>query len=187
MTTALEQAKEALQDIANGEARKTKKNDKCIHGMYGYEECEECLSDFARSALAALDAATEAQPVNDELLRALREVRFALQYTAENPGAGEISGTLMMMHHPETVIEFIDRVLTEHARRAPQSLLAAKAAGTEEGCRAAVTDDDILAMAGFFTNCRHMNGWHFDDGGTLIEFVRKLLPLPAAPKTGGEK
>ena len=40
-----------LQDIVNGDARKTKKLEKCAHGKYGYEECENCIVEFAQSAI----------------------------------------------------------------------------------------------------------------------------------------
>ena len=43
---------EALQSIVNGDARQTKKVEKCGHGRYGYEECESCILDFAQAALA---------------------------------------------------------------------------------------------------------------------------------------
>lgn len=47
--------REALNEIAEGDGRATKKLDKCAHGLYGYEMCEECICDYARAALAAIE------------------------------------------------------------------------------------------------------------------------------------
>lgn len=46
----------ALKAIVNGDARKTKKNEKCEHGLYGYEDCEECYCAFAAAAIAERSA-----------------------------------------------------------------------------------------------------------------------------------
>ena len=54
--------RDALQRIADGDVDresavkfrtdgKYSKNDKCKHGLFMYEECGQCLSDFARAAL----------------------------------------------------------------------------------------------------------------------------------------
>ena len=59
----IERLREALTDIAEGiptpdraEAHRTdgkpSKLDKCHHGLAMYEDCGECVSDFARAALA---------------------------------------------------------------------------------------------------------------------------------------
>lgn len=36
---------------------KQHKNNKCVHGQWGYEGCEACVSDYLAPILAALDAA----------------------------------------------------------------------------------------------------------------------------------
>jgi hypothetical protein len=42
----------ALEAIANCDARSVGKADMCAHERYGYEHCENCLSDYALEALA---------------------------------------------------------------------------------------------------------------------------------------
>ncbi len=48
----------ALRGISDGSARITKKADQCTHGRYGYEECENCLMDYAEHALSPAPADT---------------------------------------------------------------------------------------------------------------------------------
>lgn len=43
-----------LQKIIDGEARTTLKSEQCAHGQYGYEHCENCLSDYAEQAIKEL-------------------------------------------------------------------------------------------------------------------------------------
>jgi len=65
----------------------------------------EPLADTIRRALdlaAADDAA--------RLRKALVDVRHALQFANDSPNGG-ITGTLWMMHSPETVFDFIDATL----------------------------------------------------------------------------
>jgi hypothetical protein len=47
--------RDALQAIANGDARCIRKVDKCQHGQYGYEHCENCLTEYAEQALKILN------------------------------------------------------------------------------------------------------------------------------------
>lgn len=42
----------ALQEIADGGARNTPRNEKCTHDKYSFEQCEQCIEDFARAVLA---------------------------------------------------------------------------------------------------------------------------------------
>jgi hypothetical protein len=42
---------EALKTIANGEARAVRKSDTCSHGQYGYEDCENCICEYATEVL----------------------------------------------------------------------------------------------------------------------------------------
>lgn len=46
-----ERLREALKRISEGDVGRPLKAEKCSHGQYGYEHCEECFSDFARGAL----------------------------------------------------------------------------------------------------------------------------------------
>ena len=48
--TALRQA---MKDIADGNCRETLKAEKCEHGRYGFEDCENCISEFAAKALGS--------------------------------------------------------------------------------------------------------------------------------------
>lgn len=47
----VERLREALKRISEGDVGRPLKAEKCSHGQYGYEHCEECFSDFARGAL----------------------------------------------------------------------------------------------------------------------------------------
>ena len=50
---------EALREIANADVRNTHKVEKCSHDKYGYEDCEQCVYDYAESALATYDKLSE--------------------------------------------------------------------------------------------------------------------------------
>ena len=58
----IKRLRETLQKVADGDVERVSaekwrtdgqysKNDKCKHGHFMYEECAECLQDFARAAL----------------------------------------------------------------------------------------------------------------------------------------
>lgn len=49
----LAEAGEVLEAIRSGDAREplASKNDKCSHGKYGWEDCENCISEYAASVL----------------------------------------------------------------------------------------------------------------------------------------
>lgn len=47
--------KAALNEIVVGDVRNTPKADQCIHGRYGFEECENCYVDYAQAALSNLN------------------------------------------------------------------------------------------------------------------------------------
>lgn len=61
---------------------------------------------------------------NADILQALREIRFAVQYWQENPTTG---APLPMMHHPMTVLEFIDALISKYMHTAaPAEIRALK-------------------------------------------------------------
>lgn len=58
----IERLREALQNIADGDVNRESvekwredgeysKHDKCKHGSYMYEDCGDCIAEFARAAL----------------------------------------------------------------------------------------------------------------------------------------
>lgn len=47
---------DTMQTIADGGARITPQKDKCSHGQYGFELCESCIEDYARTHIAELKA-----------------------------------------------------------------------------------------------------------------------------------
>jgi hypothetical protein len=51
---AIEECIVYLQAIVNCDARDTHKEDQCLHGQYGYEHCEACISDYAENAIKKL-------------------------------------------------------------------------------------------------------------------------------------
>ena len=42
-----------LQDICDGNYPSARKNEKCKHGQYGYEHCDECITDAIAAAIQA--------------------------------------------------------------------------------------------------------------------------------------
>ncbi len=65
-------------------------------------------------------SAPDAQPVNVQLLEALKEAREALQFANDSPG-GPITDTIWMVHEPETLFDFLDSAISAAEAEAPQA------------------------------------------------------------------
>lgn len=48
----------ALEAIVSGDARQVRKNDRCSHGQYGYESCEQCIDEYISAVLHKVSGAT---------------------------------------------------------------------------------------------------------------------------------
>lgn len=78
---------ESLIAIANGEARNIATGAQCEHGKYGYEECEYCISDFAKKAIA--NFGTPKPDSRDERITGLVEALKQAESWLEGWGSAE--------------------------------------------------------------------------------------------------
>ncbi len=46
--------RKGIQDYLHGDYSRVAKNDKCQHGCYGFEGCEQCIDDYFEKLIAQL-------------------------------------------------------------------------------------------------------------------------------------
>jgi hypothetical protein len=49
----IERLRKGITDYLHGDYSRTRKNDKCKHGRYGFEGCENCIDDYFEQLMVA--------------------------------------------------------------------------------------------------------------------------------------
>ena len=55
----IERLRKGITDYLHGDYPRTGKNDKCPHGRYGFEGCENCIDDYFEKLLTCEQITTE--------------------------------------------------------------------------------------------------------------------------------